>query len=460
MTRIAKKTKIKKDKKSGNKILLQSPKGMHDILPENQLFWEKVRISANKIADFYNFLRIDTPILESAEIFEKTGEGTDIVEKEMYFVKTKGGDRLVLRPEGTAPVIRAYIQHGLSKMTQPLRLFYIGPMFRHEQPQSGRFRQHHQVGFEILGGDNDPIYDIFTILTIFRLLEELKIKNLIIQINSIGCKQCRSAYSKKLQEYYKEKQNKICQNCKKRLVNHPLRLLDCKNENCALIKIGAPVIIDKICNNCKNHFKSVLENLDELSLPYSINPYLVRGLDYYNGTVFEIFSEVKKEKIDDNENNDGQNKESKEKNLNFTLASGGRYDGLAEMLGGPKIFAMGGSVVIERAIEAMKFYGASGVSKNEVKVFLIHIGEEAKKKNIFISEELRKVGIKTVEYFGKDSLKSQLRAANKGNAFLTLIIGQKEVFEESVIIRNMKTGVQESVPLKKVGEEVKKRIKF
>ena len=460
MTRIAKKTKIKKDKKSGNKILLQSPKGMHDILPENQLFWEKVRISANKIADFYNFLRIDTPILESAEIFEKTGEGTDIVEKEMYFVKTKGGDRLVLRPEGTAPVIRAYIQHGLSKMTQPLRLFYIGPMFRHEQPQSGRFRQHHQVGFEILGGDNDPIYDIFTILTIFRLLEELKIKNLIIQINSIGCKQCRSAYSKKLQEYYKEKQNKICQNCKKRLVNHPLRLLDCKNENCALIKIGAPVIIDKICNNCKNHFKSVLENLDELSLPYSINPYLVRGLDYYNGTVFEIFSEVKKEKIDDNENNDGQNKESKEKNLNFTLASGGRYDGLAEMLGGPKIFAIGGSVGIERAIEAMKFYGVSGVSKNEVKVFLIHIGEEAKKKNIFISEELRKVGIKTVEYFGKDSLKSQLRAANKGNAFLTLIIGQKEVFEESVIIRNMKTGVQESVPLKKVGEEVKKRIKF
>lgn len=471
MTRIAKKIKSKKEKKNGKKILLQSPKGMHDILPESQPFWEKVRISANKIADFYNFLRIDTPLLESADIFEKTGEGTDIIEKEMYFLKTKGGDRLVLRPEGTAPVVRAYIQHGLSKMPQPLRLFYIGPMFRHEQPQSGRFRQHHQVGFEILGGDNDPIYDIFTILAPFRLLEELKIKNLIIHINSIGCKQCRSVYSKKLQEYYKGKQDKICKDCKKRLVSRPLRLLDCKNEKCIEIKIGAPVIIDKFCTNCKNHFKSILEYLDELSLPYSVNPYLVRGLDYYNGMVFEIFSETEKEKIADplrqsssdmsNENNDGknQNKESKEKTLNFALASGGRYDGLAEMLGGPKISAIGGSVGVERAIEAMKFYGVSGVLKNEVKVFLIHIGEEAKKKNVFISEELRKVGIKTVEYFGKDSLKSQLRAANKGNAFLTLIIGQKEVFEESVIIRNMKTGVQEAVPLEKVGEEVKKRIK-
>ncbi|MEK7634573.1 MAG: histidine--tRNA ligase [Patescibacteria group bacterium] len=463
MSKKLKRRKTIKSSKKG-KVLLQSLKGMHDILPENQLFWEKVRISANKIADFYNFLRIDTPILESAEIFERTGEGTDIVEKEMYFVKTKGGDRLVLRPEGTAPVIRAYIQHGLAKMSQPLRLFYIGPMFRHEQPQSGRFRQHHQVGFEILGGDNNPIYDIFTILAPFRLLEELKIKNLMIQINSIGCKNCRSAYSKKLQEYYKGKQDKICKDCKKRLVSRPLRLLDCKNEKCAEIKIEAPVIIDKLCTNCKNHLKSILEHLDELSLPYSINPYLVRGLDYYNGMVFEIFSETGKEmNTDNNENsndkNNGQNKESKEKNLNFTLASGGRYDGLAEMLGGPKISAVGGSVGIERAIEAMKFYGVSGVLKNEVKVFLIHIGGEAKKKNIFISEELRKVGIKTVEYFGKDSLKSQLRAANKGNASLTLIIGQKEVFEESVIIRNMKTGVQEAVPLERVGEEVKKRLK-
>ncbi len=398
----------------------------------------------------------------------------DIIEKEMYFVKTKGGDRLVLRPEGTAPVVRAYIQHGLSKMSQPLRLFYIGPMFRHEQPQSGRFRQHHQVGFEILGGNNDPIYDIFTILAPFRLLEELKIKNLMIQINSIGCKNCRSAYSKKIQEYYKGKQDKICKDCKKRLAIRPLRLLDCKNEKCAEIKIEAPIIIDKICANCKNHLKSILEHLDELSLPYSINPYLVRGLDYYNGMVFEIFSETKKEiNVDllrqssseasnngnSSDKNNGQNKESKEKTLNFTLASGGRYDGLAEMLGGPKISAVGGSVGIERAIEAMKFYGVSGVLKNEVKVFLIHIGEEAKKKNVFISEELRKAGIKTVEYFGKDSLKFQLRAADKGNASLTLIIGQKEVFEESVIIRNMKTGVQEAVPLKRVGEEVKKRIK-
>ncbi len=440
MPKIKKQSKKKKAVKSKKeKVILQSPKGMRDILPNDQPFWEKARKSVNKIADSFNFLRIDTPILETADIFERTGTGTDIVEKQMYFVKSKGENRLVLRPEGTPSVMRAYIQHGLSKISQPIKLFYIGPVFRHEQPQSGRFRQHHQVGFEILGGNSDPIYDAVAILILFRLLEELKIKNLIVQINSIGCKSCRSAYVKKLQEYYRNKQSKICKDCHQRFPVRPLRLLDCKNETCAQIKTGAPLIIDRLCNNCKNNLKAVLEHLDELKVPYSINPYLVRGLDYYNGPVFEIFTEQSSE-------------------INFALAGGGRYDYLAEMLGGTKTFAVGGGMGMERAIEVMKFQQLAGLAKNELKVFLVHIGNEAKKKNLIIFEELRKAGIKVSESFGKDSLKSQLRVANKANAILTLILGQKEVFEETIIIRNMKTGVQETVPISKVVEEVKKRL--
>lgn len=431
--------KIKKEKLS-----FQSPKGMHDILPDNQPWWEKVRKSANKISESFNFLRIDTPIIENAEIFERTNIGTDIVEKQMYFVKTKGGDRLVLKPEGTAAVMRSYLQHGLSRLSQPVKLFYFSPIFRYEQPQAGRFRQHHQVGFEILGGDNDPINDAFVILAIFRLIEEFKIKNLIIQINSIGCRQCRSAYAKKLQEYYKAYKNEICKDCKIRLPVRPLRLLDCKNEKCVPIKLDAPVLIDKLCSSCKSQLKSVLEHLDNLSLPYSVNPYLVRGLDYYNGPVFEIFSESKNE--------------AGELISGYALGSGGRYDALSEMLGNGKVYAVGGGVGIERIIETMKAQGIQGLAKSEPKVFLVHIGEEAKKKNLVIFEELRKAGIKSEESFTKDSLNSQLRSADKEHADIALILGQKEVFEETIIIRNMKTGMQEAVPLAKVVEEVKKRL--
>ncbi|OGM92166.1 histidine--tRNA ligase [Candidatus Wolfebacteria bacterium RIFCSPLOWO2_01_FULL_38_11] len=416
----------------------QSPKGMHDILPEEQPRWEKIRGMLYKIADAFNFLRIDTPIMERAEIFERSGEATDLVEKQMYFVKTKGEDRFVLRPEATASIMRAYFQNGLSKISQPLKLFYIGPMFRYEQPQAGRFRQFHQIGFEIIGDEDDSIYDAQIILASFRLIEELKIKNLIIQINSIGCRQCRHAYIKKLEEYYKNKQDEICKNCRQRLATRPLRLLDCKEEKCQPIKMEAPLIVDKLCNNCKRQFKSTLEYLDSLSLPYSLNPYLVRGLDYYNGVVFEIISEVPE--------------------LNFALAAGGRYDYLSEMLGEKKVCAVGSAVGIERLIEAMRFYDIPGQLRNEAKVFLAYIGEEAKKKSLFVIEELRKAGIKTIESFIKESLKSQLRVADKKEVKITLIFGQKEVFEESVIIRNMETGNQETVPLIRVVEEVKRRL--
>ncbi len=429
--------KIKKEKKT----LFQSPKGMHDILPAEQPYWKKISKVGREIADFYNFSRIDTPILEMVEIFERgVGEGTDIVEKEMFSLRTKGGDRLTLRPEGTTPIIRAYLQHGLSRqLGQPSKLYYEGPMFRYEKPQAGRYRQFHSMGFEIIGGDDDPIFDAQIILITYRMIEELKIKNLTIQINSIGCKNCRSGYKKKLQNYYgKVGQKKICKDCHRRLSINPLRLLDCKNEDCAPTKEQAPILLDNICHSCNNHFKATLEFIDELKLPYNLNPFLVRGLDYYNRTVFEIFTE----------------------GVGTELAGGGRYDYLAEMLGSRKTAAVGAGLGVERLIETMKAQGLVGLSaKSKPKAFLVHIGEQAKKQSLGLIEEFRKNGIKMIESLGRDSLKSQLRVADKEEVILALILGQKEVFEETIIIRDMRSGAQETVPLKKAVVEARKRLK-
>lgn len=429
----------KKDKKvKGKKMAYQSVKGMHDILPEEQPLWDKARTTTKHVAEFYNFSRIDTPMLESADIFERgLGTGTDIVEKEMFVVKTKGGDKLVLRPEFTSAVMRAYYQHGLSQFGQPMKLYYEGPAFRYEQPQAGRYRQFNQVGFEILGGESDPVYDAQAILAAYRVVEDLKIKNVAVHINSIGCHKCRAAYIKKLEAHYKKNLQKVCKDCKQRVVTNPLRVLDCKVEQCQLIKAEAPTILDYLDPECKAHFKKVLEYLDEVKIPYHIDSYLVRGLDYYSRTVFELFVE----------------------GFNFAIGGGGRYDYLSETLKLGKLSAVGSAVGVERVIEVMKASGKQVSTKGTSKVFLVHMGDEAKKRGLSLIEEFRKGGVRIGESFGKDSLKSQLRVADKDQAQLSLILGQREVFEGSIIIRDMETGAQESVPLEKVVEEVKKRLK-
>jgi histidyl-tRNA synthetase len=433
-----KKTPAKKS--SAKKESFQSPKGMKDILPFEQPVWEKIRKVSRDIADSYNFLRIDTPILEDAEIFEKgVGQGTDIVEKEMFIVRTKGGDRLALRPEGTAGIMRAYIQHGLSRLSQPLKLHYIGPMFRHEKPQAGRYRQFHQVGFEILGGTEDSIHDAQVIVATLRLIEELKIKNLSIRINSIGCGNCRTAFKRNLQDYYRRRQKDICKDCQKRISTNPMRLLDCKNEDCQKIREKSPAIMDYLCTSCRSHFRSVLEYLDEAGIGYLPDPYLVRGLDYYNRTVFEIFTE----------------------GISSALAGGGRYDYLAEMMGMRKggLPAVGSSLGVERLAEAMASQEVGGYGASKAKFFLVQIGKPAKKKAFRLVEEFRKGGLRISESLGKDSLKAQLKVADKEGVDMALILGQREVFEETIIIRDMKTGAQETVPLERAVEEAKKRIK-
>ncbi|MFA5386698.1 MAG: histidine--tRNA ligase [Candidatus Paceibacterota bacterium] len=432
----AKKTKKGKVSKKRTAQLFQSPKGMHDVLPNEQSFFLKIRQVGEKIADVYSFLRIDTPILEQEAIFEKAvGEATDIVQKQMFRIKSRGDNQLVLRPEGTAPIMRSYLQHGLSHLSQPLKLFYEGQMFRHEQPQAGRFRQFHQIGFEVLGAD-DPIYDTQIILLSVNLLEELKLKKINVQINSIGCPNCRQGYKKKLVNYYRDKQSGLCADCRKRLATNPLRILDCKDERCEKLKKEAPITLDNLCHSCNNHFKSVLEYLDEIPLPYTLNFHLVRGLDYYNKTVFEIFS-------------DG---------FDSALGGGGRYDYLSQMLGGPKVPAIGVSFGVERLIEVMKIKNIEGACIKKPKVFLIQFGSQAKKKSIKILNELYHAGIKTTESLDKDSLKAQLKAADKRGVDFSLILGQREVLEDIIIIRDMKTGAQETVAIDRVVDEIKKRI--
>lgn len=429
------KTKLNKKKQ---KFFFQSPRGMHDILPRDQVWWDKILKTGRDTAEFYNFLKIETPLVENADLFVRAvGSDTDIVSKEMFYIKSGGADKFVLRPEGTASIARSYLEHGLSHISQPVKLYYFGPMFRHESPQAGRYRAFHQFGFEIMGGAADPIYDAQIILASFRFIEDLKIKNLTLQINSIGCRVCRPHFKKRLTDYYRRHEKKLCADCKRRLKSNPLRLLDCKEDGCVALKERAPNLMDSLCNSCSTHFKSVIEYLDELALPYTLNPYLVRGLDYYNKTVFEIFAE----------------------GYNLAIAAGGRYDYLFEMIGGRPTPGAGSALGIERLLEVMKARNIELVPKNKARIFLMYIGALAKKKALALIEEFRDKGVHVRESFGKDLLKKQMQLADKEKTDFALILGQKEVYEESIIIRDLVAGTQESVPLKRVVEELKKRLK-
>ncbi|MBI4120147.1 MAG: histidine--tRNA ligase [Parcubacteria group bacterium] len=422
------------------KQLFFTPTGMHDILPEDQPYWDKIRLVAGELAKFYDFGFVSTPILEFQAIFERSlGEASDIVEKEMFALKTKGGDELVLRPEGTAPIMRAYLEHGWESLPQPVKVFYLGPMFRHETPQAGRFRQFHQFGFEALGVD-DAVLDAELIMLALTVLKELGLKNLICEINSLGDKVCRVKHRQMLKDYLRPQLRKLCPNCQRRYKANTLRILDCKNESCREIIGKAPQILDYICDNCRSHFKKVLEFLDELEIPYLLNPHLVRGLDYYARTVFEIYIEEKR-------------------SAQSALASGGRYDGLAELLGGKDVPAVGWAAGVERIIAEMKEAKARVSQLAQPKLFLVQLGDLGKKKSLKLMEEFRRNNIVVAESLSRHSIKSQMKIADKLGVKLALILGQKEALDNEIIIRDMTSGVQETIPQAKLMEEIKKRLK-
>ena len=427
----------------------QSPTGMHDILGKDMMYFQKIEKTCKDIADFYGFRRIETPILEETELFKKgTGFSTDIVQKEMFSLRTKGGDYLTLRPEATPGIIRSYIQNGMQNLPKPIKFWHFGPFFRYERPQAGRFRQFNQFGFEAIGIDK-PIIDAQVIQIFFNILEELGLKDLIIQINTIGCSECRSEYRRKLMKYLKSNESNLCSDCRRRLKENPLRILDCKNEKCQGIIKSAPQMIEHLCKDCHNHFKNVLEFLEEIELPYELNPYLVRGLDYYTRTVFEIFSNLSQE----------TKEYSEQEGKRVALAGGGRYDELVKLLGGKETPACGGAAGVERIIQFMKIMGKKVPAKKQTQVFLAQVGELSKRKALKIFEELKNNNIKVAEAFHKDSLVEQLKMADRLKVKFVLILGQKESIDNEIIIREMGTGKQKIISFKKMIKEVKRRIK-
>lgn len=414
---------------------------MQDILPDDQKYWRHILKKAENLLEFYGFERIETPILESTELFSRAiGESTDIVQKEMYTLKTKGGDSLTMRPEGTAPAIRAYLENGMNVRPHPVKLYYFSPMFRHDQPQKGRYRQFFQLGIETIGDSSEAV-DAELIFLAYKFIESLNLKGYNVHINSIGDNNCRPAYLKALRDYYKSKLKKSCASCKVRFKENILRVLDCKEEACIELAGQAPQFLDFLDEECRAHFKHVLEFLDEAKVPYILNPHLVRGLDYYTRTVFEIMPE---------ENPLAQS----------ALGGGGRYDKLVDLLGGSKTPAAGWALGIERIINELK---DKNIAVPEVRpkprVFLVQLGEAAKRKSLNLFEAFRKAGIDTKSSLGRDSIKSQLRIANRLSVRFALIFGQKEALDDTIILREMDTGIQETLPLEKIVEEVKKRLK-
>jgi len=424
---------------SKKKKAYQLVKGMKDILPDDQRYWDFVYGLVNKMAETYGFRRIETPVLEFAELFNKgVGQATDIVEKEMYNFVDQGEDHLALRPEGTSGVVRAYIEHGMVNLPQPVKLFYLMPMFRRDRPQAGRYRQHTQFGFEVLG-EADPVCDAQIILIAYKIYQAVNLP-ISIQINSVGCADCRPAYLAQLKEYFKRCKSRLSDVSAARLAKNPLRILDSKEKDDLPLIADAPQQVDFLCENCKNHFIQVLEHLEELEIPYVLNPTIVRGLDYYSKTTFEIW-------VGDDEGG-----------RQSALGGGGRYDGLVEMLGGQSAPAVGFGAGVERLIAQIKERDFKVPELPKATVFVAQLGGDAKKKSLALFEKLNMAGIKVCENLGKSGLKAQLEAADKAGVHFTLILGQKELLDKTIRIRDMGSGIQEVVDLDKVTSEIKKRL--
>jgi histidyl-tRNA synthetase len=406
-------------------MLYQAPRGTSDILPDEQAYWRFIEQRVTSSAQLYGYERIDTPTFEDTKLFARSvGEDTDIVTKEMYTFEDRGGSSLTLRPEGTASVCRAYLEHGLHNQPQPVKLYYIASIFRYERPQAGRFRQHYQFGFEAIG-ESDPALDGEVIDMAWRFFAAMNLSRLTLQLNSIGCKKCRPNYLDSLQSYYTSHALKLCPDCQTRLKRNPLRLLDCKQAACQKVAQAAPKSVDYLCSECTEHFNQLKRYLKLLKLPFNINHQLVRGLDYYTRTVFEIQPEAG--------------------GAQSTLVGGGRYDDLIEELGGKSTPAIGFAAGFERLILNLKEQKVAITPLPKPQVFIACLGDEAKATATKLAAELRGAGMGVVAALGDKSLKAQLRQANSLGVRYAVIIGEEEVRAGTVVLRDMVSAEQKSV---------------
>lgn len=414
--------------------MFRAPRGTQDILPETAARWRRVEARAREWAARYGFGEIRTPTFEDVGLFLRgVGEGTDIVEKEIYAFQDKGGDCLALRPEGTAPVVRAYLQHGLFNRPQPVRLYSLLTVFRYDRPQAGRYREFHQFNCEVLGED-DPVVDAEVVTLLWRFLEDLGLRQLSLQLNSIGDAACRPRFLEALVDYYRQHIDEICADDRRRLETNPMRLLDCKQPQCQPVIEHAPRTLDYLCSACSEHFEALRAYLDDEGLAYALNPRLVRGLDYYTRTVFEIWPP--------------------EAGAQSTLGGGGRYDGLAEQLGGRPTPGVGFATGLERILLNLERQGIALDEGPSRLAFLIPLGHPAKRELNRLADRLRQRGVATVVGSGGRSLKSLLRQADALQARWALILGDQELAEQRIVLRDLASGAQRTVELAEIVDEV------
>ncbi|VAX22984.1 Histidyl-tRNA synthetase [hydrothermal vent metagenome] len=400
---------------------IKSVRGVKDVLPSESLKWRLVEETALEIFTLYNFKEIRIPTFEKTEVFKRSiGETTDIVEKEMYTFTDRGGESLTLRPEGTASVVRAYVENGLYNPPGVTKLFYMGPMFRAERPQAGRFRQFHQIGAEVFGTD-DPAIDAEVIIMLMDLFTELRVPGLKVLLNSLGCPECRPAFRNALYEFLKERESDLCKNCQSRIDRNPLRALDCKSPTCKAITENAPTIDKYRCDSCETHFNNVRKPLLDLEIPVTVDPKLMRGLDYYSRTAFEVVSE-------------GLGAQN-------SVAGGGRYDSLVEQFGGPKTPAIGFALGIERLISLLASEDEEELAEYP-DIFIVPMTETASLRSFEIAHRLRSYGYQVERTFGIASMKSMMKKADRSKAKYTLIIGEDELKKGMGTLRNMNSGEQ------------------
>jgi histidyl-tRNA synthetase len=414
---------------------IQSIRGVKDILPDEIWKWQYIESIAHKIFPRYGFKEIRLPVFEDTRLFSRSiGEATDIVEKEMYTFQDRGGDSITLRPEGTASVVRAYVEHKMYNPPSVLKMFYIGPMFRYERPQAGRLRQFNQIGVEAMGSPS-PIVDVEVMTMLMEFFKELGLTDIKLQINSLGSQECRPQYRELLKIEIEKHLDKLCSNCTNRYQRNPLRVLDCKVEQCGKIAEGLPKLIDHLDPASAEHFSEVRSLLDTAGSSYSVNPNLVRGLDYYNRTAFEVTS-----------NNLGSQN---------AICGGGRYDTLVEELDGPSTPCFGFALGLERLVSLVPFDDAK-ILPQKPDIFIVCLGEEAKTAAFQIAHELRLKGFQVERDYEAGSMKSQMRKANKTQCRFSLILGENEIRSGKFALKNMETGEQIECPAQELATEMSK----
>lgn len=419
-------------------MLTKAPRGTKDILPQESYKWQYIENHIRNICREFGFGEIRTPSFEHTELVQRgIGETTDIVQKEMYTFDDRGGRSITLKPEGTAPAVRAYIEHNLSQEAQPTKMYYITPVFRYERPQAGRLREHHQFGIEIFGAEN-PSADAEVISLAMTFLKRLGIENLKVNINSIGCPECRKKYNSALKEYLNNNIENLCTTCQDRFERNPLRILDCKNPECREITRNAPVVLDYLCEDCRNHFEGLQEELKSLEIPFVVDPQIVRGLDYYTRTVFEIISE-------------GIGAQS-------TVCGGGRYDNLIKECGGANTPAVGFGLGIERLIITLEANGTIIPKPEGPALFIATLGDNARLKSSKLILDLRNAGVACERDLMSRSLKGQMKYANKINARFTIVLGDDELERNSAKLKNMESGEEIEIQISNIIDEIKSRL--